>query len=291
MQNTSIIEDDIKYAYDLLQLHYLPFFGLNSISQSHVCEIGPGKNLAVSLFFKSMGAEKVFAIDKYPTAWDNEYHPVFYKQFADFVLTKFPNANRTVFDEYIVSKGKSVDGFYTLAEDAELLEGIPNKSIDFICSWAVLEHLYDPAKAFTRIAEITKKGGKGIHQVDFRDHQDFTRPLEFLLHFFRINEKLDKETYDWIAKRLNRSDAHELGDYGLIRRQCGFWGNSFRACEYDNLWKQNGFNIVDFDVNCFVEQEYFDDFMPRLLQANTSYAKLSYEEFSILGGLYKVQLN
>ncbi len=291
MDNLSIIENDIKYAYDLLDYHYLPYFSLEAIANAHICEIGPGKNLGVCLFFKSMGAEKVYAIDKYPTAWDDEYHPAFYSQFADFILKKFPQAKKEVFDQFIASKGKILEGFYPLEEDAELLPSIADKSIDFICSWAVLEHLYDPATAFARFSEITKKGGKGVHQVDFRDHHDFARPLEFLLHSFRINEELSKEAYDFIARRLNRPDAHQLGSYGLIRRQCGFWGNSFRPKEYDALWQENGFSIVDFDANSCAEDDYLEEFIPRLRKADTLYKMFSKEDLCVVGGLYKVQMS
>ncbi len=290
LPDKSVIEADINYAFTMCQSHYFPFIGIENIKGAHICEIGTGKNLGIALLFKSLGAKTVYTVDKYPTAWNDEYHPVFYKEFLNFILDKFPQANRTIFDEYIASKGCYAPALYTLEEDAELLPSIPNKSIDFICSWAVLEHLYDPPKAFARFSEITKTGGKGIHQVDFRDHHDFMRPLEFLLHYFRVNEELKKESYDWIAKRLNRSDANELGSYGLIRRHCGYWGNSFRAGEYDNLWKKNSFNILSFEANSFAEQEYLDDFIPRLIKANTPYVHINRDELLTLSGLYKVEL-
>jgi hypothetical protein len=59
-----------------------------------------------------------------------------------------------------------------------LLDG---QQFDLIVSNAVLEHVFDFASACRMLAMLTRIGGVNSHQIDFRDHLNFERPLEFLL--------------------------------------------------------------------------------------------------------------
>ena len=52
---------------------------------------------------------------------------------------------------------------------------------DALVSNAVLERIKNANKAFTELFRVTSSGGVGLHQVDYRDHRDFARPLEHLL--------------------------------------------------------------------------------------------------------------
>jgi SAM-dependent methyltransferase len=92
-------------------------------------------------------------------------------------------------------------------------------SFDLCISNAVFEHLHDPALAAHEIARVLDKDGLGIHQIDFRDHRDFTKPLEFL----------KASSQDW--QRLfskNESFPQELGP----RRM---------AYQFTNRWRKNDF--------------------------------------------------
>jgi hypothetical protein len=55
-----------------------------------------------------------------------------------------------------------------------------NRGYDFIVSCAVLEHVYDPLRAVTAMISALNPGGIMVHQVDCRDHGQFSEYLHEL---------------------------------------------------------------------------------------------------------------
>ncbi|MDR1241381.1 MAG: class I SAM-dependent methyltransferase [Deltaproteobacteria bacterium] len=293
MQNLSDqIRQDVEYAFSCIA-KYMEYFPRENIHGSSVCEIGPGKNMAVCLTFKSLGAAGSYAVDKYLKPWNEEYHPEFYKAMAYAVRSRWPDADMNPFIQCIERNGHAAENVSILAEDAEILAGIPDASLDFLYSWAALEHLYAPPRAFARFAALTKPGGLGMHQVDFRDHHDFSRPLEFLLHLYRWNQEPDEAAYAWLAGRLGRSaNQARLEGFdanGLIRRICGYHGNSYRHVDYDALWAGNGFSVEGFEKNMSAGETYLGDFLPRLAHADVPCRRLSKNNLDVVSGLYKLR--
>lgn len=290
VSNEERIQKDIDYAFGIFN-HYLGVFPRDKVTGANVCELGPGNNLGISLLFKCLGANQVHVVDKYLKPWDAENHPAFYRELAQRCLDKFPDAN---VDPLLktAEQGHEAAPLNIWKDDAEILSGIPDSSLDFCGSWAVLEHLYEPERAFARIGEVTRRGGIGLHQVDFRDHMDFSRPLEFLLYEFRWNKMPDRETMIWLAERLH-DDRKMFADkdwaQNLIRRTCGWYGNSYRHLEYNSLWQKNGFKILNFEANLFAEDAYLDDFIPRLRKSGAPAQSLGKEELKVVSGLYFVK--
>lgn len=292
MPSMEELHEDIKYAFSCIDA-YLDAFPRERVRSAHICEIGPGKNLIVGLTFKSLGAAQVYVADKYFKPWSDDYHAPLYRTLAEAVAARWSDADQEVFRQCLTRGEHCADGVQPIAEDAETLKSIPDNSIDFLCSWAALEHLYSPPQAFARFGAITKPGGCGLHQVDFRDHFDFNRPLEFLLHHYRWNEKPDADTFAWMARRMGQSveQAHAKGmdANGLVRRVCGYNGNSYRRIDYDTLWRQNGFSITAFDHNMSAGADYLDDFEPRLRASTARRHNLPREELDVVSGRYEVQ--
>ncbi|MGH7068465.1 MAG: class I SAM-dependent methyltransferase, partial [Acetobacteraceae bacterium] len=100
---------------------------------------------------------------------------------------------------------KPEDGAYAVA-GLEALGNISfddikiSEQIDLIVSISALEHVRDPRRVARKMAELLPSGGLMWHSIDFRDHRDFDRPLEFL--------KLTADEYAPIAteNRLRASD-------------------------------------------------------------------------------------
>jgi hypothetical protein len=129
---------------------------------------------------------------------------------------------------------------------------------------AVLEHLFDIESAFHHLYRITKPGGIGIHQVDFRDHLDYARPLEHLL--------LDDEEFSQVV-----SSKH------------GERGNRYRPQEMRQLFETGGFEVKVFQPNIFATDGYLRDFLGGLRQAATSrYRDYPAEDLRVLSGLFYV---
>jgi SAM-dependent methyltransferase len=130
---------------------------------------------------------------------------------------------------------------------------------------AVFEHFSDPGAALRELARVTKAGGVGVHQVDFRDHRDLDRPLEHLLFepavFRRLNERANTE-----------------------------YGSQLRRQDYDGLILDVGFAIEAYETNSQAENAYLDDFEPRLRRAQQSpYADRPREHLAELGGLFMLR--
>src|SRR5262249_53018521 len=81
--------------------------------------------------------------------------------------------------------------------------------------------------------------------VDFRDHRDFARPLEFLL-------------------------AGEEEFRTLFGRSHGQVGNRLRPDETADALRAAGFLVVSFLPNDFVDPEYLKTFVPRLRETAAS---------------------
>ncbi len=96
---------------------------------------------------------------------------------------------------------------------------LPDASQDIIFSHACFEHFLDPDGAIAQIARLLRPQGVTSHEVDLRDHRDFSRPLDFL----RYNDTL------WRLSTSNRPNG--------VR-------NRWRAPEYRAAFERHGMEVV-----------------------------------------------
>jgi SAM-dependent methyltransferase len=168
-------EEAVDYAIQLAR-SYLSLFenkGL-AIEGRRILELGPGLDFAPQLVLASHGAHVTLA-DPYLPAWNGDYHPRFYRAFLERWDGR-GDAVRSVLDH-----GGYEHTLELVRESAEQLSSIPSSTFDYVQSNAVLEHVFDMNRAAAELARVTKPNGIHAHQVDFRDHRDFSRPLDHLL--------------------------------------------------------------------------------------------------------------
>jgi ubiquinone/menaquinone biosynthesis C-methylase UbiE len=132
--------------------------------------------------------------------------------------------------------------FRMYAEPAEDMRSIATGSFDAIFSNATLEHFYDLPAVARELYRVTKLNGLSRHQIDFRDHRDFSRPLEFL---------------------LDDDDGFELALKGNRWMQ----GNRLRPSEVIRVFYEAGFQLLEIQPNTTAEMAYLADFVPRLRAA------------------------
>jgi hypothetical protein len=108
---------------------------------------------------------------------------------------------------------------------------------------------------------ITRSGGYGIHQVDFRDHRDFSRPLEYLL--------------------LGADDFERM-----FAERHGECGRQIRPYEMRELFERGGFKVAGFDANWIAQDGYLDDFMPRLQASHSAYRDVPRSELRAISGRF-----
>jgi SAM-dependent methyltransferase len=248
------VEQDVAYAVQITE-SYLRIFrdaGAN-LAGLRVLELGPGVNFAPQLVMASMGAQVAVA-DRFLVKWSEEYHPALYRAFKERWGGSLP-----AIDRVLAAGGHVHDAIGTYEQPAEAMTGIPGGSIDLVISNAVLEHVYSMADVAKELARVTRPGGRSMHQIDFRDHRDFTRPLEF----------------------LTMPDDEFAREFEARHGECG---NRLRASEVQAIFERNGFALIDFEINDRAKEDYFADVLPRLRGSPSRYRDWPEQDLRVIGG-------
>lgn len=197
-------------------------------------EIGPGPSLGVPVLLACAGAQVAVA-DRFPATWDRDFHAPFFEELLrrvegrDWNLEPIRQLLRAdAFVETVLA---------SYAVPAEEVDRI-GRTFDLIFTNAVLEHVQDLQAAAASLARVSARGAHGFHQVDLRDHRDFSRPLEFLT-------VSDAEFAD-----IRRASFCECG---------GHW----RASDVAAAFTSFGFRVQTVP-NLWASQEYLADVRPRL---------------------------
>ncbi len=251
------IARDVEYALGGVKYQDIcREFGINDFAGKSVLELGPGPSCAWALLLACRGAE-VSVVDPYPAAWDETYHPIFFSALGR-TIGEMPGTDITPIGDLLDDREFSSRVIPRHDDPVEQLE-LADNSFDIVFSNAVGEHFYDSAAAFAQLHRVTKADGWGFHWIDFRDHRDFSSPLEYLL----------------------MSDADFAREFGLRR---GEIGNRVRADEMAAIIEQAGFEIVSRQPTIRAEASYLADFVPRLHGANSSrYRDVSDDKLQVLG--------
>jgi SAM-dependent methyltransferase len=233
--------------------------GYREVQGRSVLELGPGKSFGAALVLRCWGAVRATVADRYLVPFDRTYHVALYAEIAQQLREEQAGVDVTPL-QHCMQHGHDravVEGveipLEALAEEYE-------EAFDLTASNAVLEHLFDPLAGLQALYKLTARGGFGFHQVDFRDHRDFSRPLEYLL--------LDEWSF---SRQFNLS-------HGEI-------GNRLRPHQMTAMLEAAGFAVRRFDVNMTAEDAYLSDFLPRLRQAALSpYRDCSEEHLRPIAG-------
>ena len=103
---------------------------------------------------------------------------------------------------------------------------LPDGSLDYVFSHATLEHVADPDRTVQAIHRVLRKRGITAHQIDLRDHADFSKPLEFL--------KVDEHTWNEQWKDPKRA---------------AWYLNRWRLSDFKGTFERAGFRILKLDIN------------------------------------------
>jgi SAM-dependent methyltransferase len=165
-----------------------------ALAGQSLLEIGPGGNFALAAVLLAQGVGRVTCLDRDRLCFDSGIRTDLYEEL-----------NRRLDGGLSALVVRVGDRCQLSPERFEYRVGAPiemapfgDASFDFIFSCACLEHVDDPERALRQMHRILRPGGLMLHQIDFRDHRDFSRPLEFL----RYREAL----WRWISagSYLNR---------------------------------------------------------------------------------------
>jgi SAM-dependent methyltransferase len=242
----------MAYAARVLDLYlsYLP--PGTRIEGARVLELGPGPYLGTALLMAAHGADVTVA-DPYLPTWDDQVHAPLCRAIITELSGRASGIGRL---EAAIHARSLAPGVRCVAAPAEALDAIDDATVDIALSNAVFEHVEQVPRAVHHLARVTAPGGIGVHQVDFRDHHDFSRPLEYLM--------VDADVF-W----------HDSA------RCFGERGNRWRHTQMLDAFANAGFAIERFEVSARADDGYVAGLQRRL---HSDFADLSREELSVLIG-------
>jgi SAM-dependent methyltransferase len=166
-----------EYAYEIFKRH---FESVNLEKGFVSLELGPGDSLFSSLNSVAFGGTKCYLVDANKYA-SNDIH--IYTRMAEYLSNKnlyIPDIKSCRSREEVLSKCNAK----YLTNGLSSLREIPDKSVDFIFSYNVLEHLRksDFLDMMKEIRRIITDDGFCSHTVDLKDH------LSFGLNHLRFSE-------------------------------------------------------------------------------------------------------
>lgn len=226
---------------------------------SRILEIGPGIAFGTMAYLLASGA-RVAVTDRWLSPWRDSFHGAVYAAIAD-KLEDVEGLDVAPLRRMVAARAYDKTTIECIRDAAEDLRSIRDGTFDAVISNAVLEHIERPAVAFKEMHRVTRLGGAGLHQVDFRDHRDFSRPLEHLL--------LSVEEF----MALNRTFSFE-------------WGSQLRQPDYVELLMAAGFSIDRYHSNDQASAEYLDDIIQRLAIQGRDAEPPRREVLADLGGLF-----
>jgi SAM-dependent methyltransferase len=144
-------------------------------------EYGPGDMPGVAMWMVSLGAAKVWCVDRFPMVTLSQRNLQVVRALAQRCASE---GQRTRLMTSIRDPSDPASGFdparieYVVAADG--LSGL-RSAVDMVFSRAVLEHVNDLEATFRDMRAALRPGGLAIHQVDLRSHGLHRQnPLDFL---------------------------------------------------------------------------------------------------------------
>ncbi len=162
------LADDVERRGANLLVHLSHYRALATAPLRRIVEIGPGDSIAGALWAKAHGAEQSWLIDVGRFAVDDPAH---YRAVLECIARHGLVPPVLAPPGGIASVLAASGAVYRTDGVAAFVE-IPDASIDFVFSQAVLEHI--PLGQFERfLAEsfrVLRPGGAASHMIDLRDH-------------------------------------------------------------------------------------------------------------------------
>lgn len=205
---------DLDYASKIFKRHFSHASFPRKHSAFVALELGPGDSLLSALIAKSFGASMTYLIDTGDYAVsDGRFYQDMLKKVAVEGFSDVTRRQITDRRSFLCA----CDATY-LTRGVESFSEIPDASVDFIFSQAVLEHVrHAEFEEFIRqMRRVLRSDGVCSHRIDLRDH------LGGALNNLRFSSRV------WESKFMAKS---------------GFYTNRFSYSEMLEIFRCNGFNV------------------------------------------------
>lgn len=167
------------------------------LQDAHCLHIGPGGFLGLEALLHCFGAAHIHSIDKFSFAID---YPDVTKQLDRYRDIEDALVNLSTDAPALRERQKRfADLFSEAAGRTQICSDIiayhypvdvcqlpfADNQFDLVLSFAVLEHVLDPARAVRQIARVLRPGGRALHHIITRDHRAFSAIQGFSPFSFR----------------------------------------------------------------------------------------------------------
>jgi hypothetical protein len=159
--------DDSSYALAVFRQHFARYTPGGSKAGFVALELGPGDSLFSALIARSHGASRTYLVDTGRFASrDVDSYRRLATTLREAGLESIPPDFGSV-DQYL----ERCRGTY-LVDGARSLQTLPDASVDFVWSHAVLEHvrLTDFHTLLAETRRVLRTGGVASHRIDLTDH-------------------------------------------------------------------------------------------------------------------------
>ena len=205
---------DPGYALSVFRKHYDQAKTYLPPSYS-VLELGPGDSLATAVMAASYGADKVFLVDVGPFASMSiePYRALLKALSGQEAARNIPENCHSVADMLAATNAVYLTG------GLQSLRALPDASVDFVFSQAVLEHIASGEfiETIRELHRLQKPGGVASHRIDLQDH------LAHSLNSLRFSSSL------WESRFFAGS---------------GFYTNRLRAGQIVDIFTSSGYNVL-----------------------------------------------
>lgn len=170
-----------REAFDYITSVFSKYKAAAAVSNFYgqVAEIGPGDSCGVGLMFLGDGCDQVDLVDRFFSNRDEQQQ----KKINQFIVQQFPHLVQLMKNQDFSERSfRKLTRYYGPSAAAETFFTARRK-YDFIVSCAVMEHVYDPVRSISSAISALNPGGMMLHQVDCRDHGQFSghfHELKFL---------------------------------------------------------------------------------------------------------------
>jgi SAM-dependent methyltransferase len=170
---TVTVQEAVRHVHDVFAL-FKSAAGISRFA-GKVADVGPGGSCALGLLFLADGCSHVDLPDRFSFG-DSELQ----QEVNRSIVNEFPQLRNDMKTKRISEAAFSRLRRHTGENAAAEKFFASNGGYDYIVSVATLEHVYDPLAALTSMAGALNPGGIMIHNIDFRDHGQFSESFHDL---------------------------------------------------------------------------------------------------------------
>jgi SAM-dependent methyltransferase len=212
-------------------------------------ELGPGDSIASCLIANAYGISSSILLDVGPFA---EFSKAQWEELAKILLSQ-GKAVTPLEDCANMKEALHACNAQYCTDGLSSLRKIPSASIDWLFSQAVLEHvrLKDLDDVLQECRRVLKPGAISTHRIDLKDH------LGGSLNNLRF--------------------SHKIWEHDAFAFRSGFYTNRVRAREWEERFKNAGFEIVA------LEAESWEDLPLQRHKLAAPFAKLDESELRVSG--------